>query len=237
MRLTIIGSSPAWPNPGSAHSGYLVEADGSGRLLLDCGPGVVSRLRQASMLPLDAIAITHFHLDHWGDLVPWCWLAPTGLEPHGRPRLWLPPGGVEILGDFARRFGMPSMFEDAFEVAEYRPRQAFETAGLRVEARPMEHYGLSAFGFRVEDAAGRVLAFSGDTSPCDSLRELATDADLFLCEATLESGSLDNSPRGHLSADEALAVSTGRTLLTHRPRELAVPDGCERAEDGLTVEF
>ena len=22
---------------------------------------------------LDAIAITHFHLDHWGDLVPWVW--------------------------------------------------------------------------------------------------------------------------------------------------------------------
>ena len=29
MHLTVIGSSPAWPNPGSAHSGYLLQADGS----------------------------------------------------------------------------------------------------------------------------------------------------------------------------------------------------------------
>ena len=41
--LRVIGSSPAWPNAGGAHSGYLVE--GPGRLLLDCGPGVLSRLR------------------------------------------------------------------------------------------------------------------------------------------------------------------------------------------------
>ena len=73
MRLTVIGSSPAWPNPGSAHSGYMLEADGS-RVLLDCGPGVLGRLREHSTWPeVDAIAITHFHLDHWGDLVPWVW--------------------------------------------------------------------------------------------------------------------------------------------------------------------
>ena len=43
MRLTVIGCSPAWPNPGQANAGYLVE--GPGKLLLDCGPGVLSRLR------------------------------------------------------------------------------------------------------------------------------------------------------------------------------------------------
>ena len=73
VRLTVIGSSPAWPNPGSAHSGYMLQADGS-RVLLDCGPGVLGRLREHSEWPdVDAIAITHWHLDHWGDLVPWVW--------------------------------------------------------------------------------------------------------------------------------------------------------------------
>ena len=61
VRLTVIGSSPAWPNPGSAQSGYLLEGDGS--LLLDCGPGVLGRLRQLELYP-PSIAITHFHLDH-----------------------------------------------------------------------------------------------------------------------------------------------------------------------------
>ena len=94
MRLTVIGSSPAWPNPGSAHSGYMLEADGS-RVLLDCGPGVLGRLREHGEWPeVDAIAITHLHLDHWGDLVPWVWgsfyLASDGPVP--KPALWVQPG-------------------------------------------------------------------------------------------------------------------------------------------------
>jgi ribonuclease BN (tRNA processing enzyme) len=35
VRLPVIGCSPAWPSPGGAQSGYLV--DGTGRLLVDCG--------------------------------------------------------------------------------------------------------------------------------------------------------------------------------------------------------
>src|SRR4029079_1683052 len=59
VKLTVVGCSPAWPNPGRAHSGYLLSHDG-GRLLVDCGPGVLSRLREAEDWPrVDAIAITH----------------------------------------------------------------------------------------------------------------------------------------------------------------------------------
>ena len=101
MKLTVAGCSPAWPNPGGAHSGYVVEQE-SGRLLLDCGPGVLPRLRQREGWPrLDAIAISHFHLDHWGDLVPWTWGLMFGpgseVEP---PELWLPPGGTDQLRTF-----------------------------------------------------------------------------------------------------------------------------------------
>src|SRR6187551_3753268 len=62
VRLTVIGCSPAWPNPGGAQSGYLL--DGPGTLLLDCGPGVLAKLREREDWPhVDAIAITHWHLD------------------------------------------------------------------------------------------------------------------------------------------------------------------------------
>src|SRR5215207_4077696 len=67
VRLVVVGCSPAWPNPGGAQSGYVVE--GRGRLLLDCGPGVLARLRvrDGGWPRVDAIVLTHFHLDHWGD--------------------------------------------------------------------------------------------------------------------------------------------------------------------------
>jgi ribonuclease BN (tRNA processing enzyme) len=234
VRLTVIGSSPAWPNPGSAQSGYLVDSeDGEGSLLLDCGPGVLGRLREHGPLDVHAIAITHFHLDHWGDLVPWAWLAAYG-EAGRRAELWLPPGGVEQLARFAAFWGNPQMFERTFDLREYEPETPFEAAGFRVEARRVPHYALEAFGFRVGDN-GRLLVYSGDSGPGSQLADLARGADLFLCEATLAIPDHDGPPRGHLTAEEAVAVASGRLLLTHRPIEL--PDGgCDVARDGRVVD-
>src|ERR687884_1917170 len=94
VKLTVVGCSPAWPNAGGAQSGYLIEEPG--RILLDCGPGVLSRLRERESWPdVNAIVITHWHLDHWGDLVPWVWGAMVGPgRRRRRIELWLPPKGT-----------------------------------------------------------------------------------------------------------------------------------------------
>jgi ribonuclease BN (tRNA processing enzyme) len=237
VRLTVIGSSPAHPNPGGAHSGYLLESDGCGRLLLDCGPGVLARLLAGDLLPIDAIAVTHFHLDHWGDLVPWAWMrlyGSAGTDPP--PAVWVPPAGIEGLHVFASHWGTAGMFEGAFNVEEYSPGTPFEAAGFDIEAHPVEHYGFPSFGLRVKAPDGCVLGYSGDSAPCDGLTAIATGADLFLCEATLAAAGDDADPRGHLSADEAASVADGPLLLTHRPITLTVPAGSERARDGQVVD-
>ena len=68
MKLTVVGCSPAWPNPGGAQSGYLVE--GYGTLLLDCGAGVLAKLRLREEL---AAGRLDRHL-------------PLAPRPLGRPR-------------------------------------------------------------------------------------------------------------------------------------------------------
>lgn len=238
VKLTVVGCSPAWPNPGGAHSGYLVE--GPGRVLLDCGPGVLTRLREIEGWPrVDAIVITHFHLDHWGDLVPWVWGSMYGLGHDApQPELWVPPGGREHLEDLGRRLGFPDMFERTFALREYAGGVPFVTGGLTVSARRLPHYTLQTFGLRVANGR-RTLAYSGDAAPSEELVELARDADLFLCEATLERGELDGEPRGHLSADEAVtafeASGARRLLIIHRPAELALDPELEQAFDGLEL--
>ena len=232
--LSIIGSSPAWPNPGGACSGYLVDR----RLLLDCGSGVLAKLREREAWPtIEAIAITHLHLDHWGDLVPWVWSILYGPGRGTRPALWLPPGSREALRPVLARLGSEDMLDRAFDVAEYEPRRPFTAAGLEVTAVPVVHYDIDAYGFRVE--GGRSLAYSGDSGPCEALAELARDADLFLCEATLETGTDEGADRGHLSVAEAVAAfeqsAARRLLLTHRPHEREV-DGPDLAHDGLELD-
>ena len=232
MKLTVIGCSPAWPNPGSAHSGYVVEHDGR-RLLVDCGPGVLARLRASDGWPrIDAIVISHFHLDHCGDLVPWLWGHLMGPVAGTRgPTLWIPPSGRSALDLLTPRF------DQAFEVLEYEEREPFTAAGFHVTPFRVPHYDQPTWALRIE-AAGRSLAYSADSAPSSALEDVARDADLFLCEATLRDG--DAEPRGHLNADEAAAAARAaavkRLLLVHRPAELEVPDGLERAHDGLVVE-
>ena len=231
VKLTVVGCSPAWPNPGGAQSGYLVEADR--RLLLDCGPGVLAKLRELDegWPRVDAVVITHWHLDHWGDLVPWVWGTMSGPGRDGaKVELWLPPDGEARLRDFGARLGWQEMWETAFALREYAEGEPFEAAGLTVTALRLPHYTLTTYGLRVANE-GRTLAYSGDSGPTDRLAELARDVDLFVCEATLARGDLDGEPRGHLSADEAVAAfeasGARRLLLTHRPHELPIPDGLE----------
>ena len=240
MKLRIVGCSPAWPNPGGAQSGYLVE-DGDQRLLLDCGPGVLARLRETEAWPrVDAIAITHFHLDHWGDLVPWVWGAQFGPAAGlDAPELWMQPGGRARLAELGSRLGQPEMFEQAFDVREYEPGVAFEAAGMAVTALRVLHYDLDAYGFRVS-ANGSVLAYSGDSGPDAALAELAREADLFVCEATLGQPNPEGGTRGHLAAAEAEEAyresGAKRLLITHRPSERPLDPRFEQAYDGLELE-
>jgi ribonuclease BN (tRNA processing enzyme) len=240
VRLTVIGCSPAWPNAGGAQSGYLVESDGR-RLLLDCGPGVLARLRSndGGWPKVDAVAITHFHLDHWGDLVPWIFGAAFGPGRDAvRPELWLPPGGTERLSGYGDRMSFVGQIADAFDVHEYTAAAPFRAAGLDVTPHRLDHYSELTFGLRVQNHSS-TLAYSGDTGPSPALVELARGADLFLCEATLRAP--EPAERGHLSEDEAVdafrASGAKRLLVIHRPDELELSPDVERAADGDVVDF
>ena len=239
MKLTVIGCSPAWPNPAGAQSGYLVE--GAGSVLLDCGPGVLARLRARETWPsVDAVVITHFHLDHWGDLVPWIFGASFGAgRGTTRPQLWLPPGGAGTLRAFGRQLAFGDAIERVFDVDEYSEGTTFSAGGFAVTPVKLAHYDELTFGMRVSNG-DHVLAYTGDTAPTPKLIELARDVDVLLCEATLaqpETGTL----RGHLTAEDAVdafrASGARRLLVIHRPDELALDPELERAHDGQVLEL
>jgi ribonuclease BN (tRNA processing enzyme) len=102
----------------------------------------------------------------------------------------------------------------------------------------LSHYEELTFGLRVSDGM-HTVAYSGDTAPTPRLAELARDADVFLCEATL--GDPEPAERGHLTADEANdafeASGAHRLVVIHRPDELPLDAGLERAYDGLELDL
>jgi ribonuclease BN (tRNA processing enzyme) len=203
---------------------------------------VLAKLREREPWPnLEAIAVTHWHLDHWGDLVPWVWGSTLGPgQETQKPELWVPPEGREMLSSIGGRLGQREMFEDAFELQEYTDGETFEAAGFEITPHRVLHYELLAFGFRAS-ANGTVIGYSGDSGPSDALVDVARNADLFVCEATLLRPNPEGGKRGHLSAEEANhafeASGAKRLLLTHRPFERPLEDGYEQAYDGMQIEL
>src|SRR5918994_4947165 len=225
MQLTILGRSPASPNPGEACAGYLVEG-GGGRVVVDIGPGVVAQLlRRHHPDELDAVVISHMHADHMLDLVTLRYVYPWRARPKDqRLRVILPPGSADQILELARGVGNAQHFEDAFRLSEHDGSSPLSFAGLSLTPVETEHF-IPCWGFRAE-ADGRVLGYTADTGPCDAVQTIADGADLFLSEATLRSLDEDAEPperRGHLlpeeAGDAARRAGAHRLMLTHLPAD------------------
>lgn len=243
--LTVLGSGVAWANPGGACSGYLVRAGGA-VLLLDCGPGVLGRLRAVcEPARLDAVLVSHLHADHYLDLVPLRYGLKYGGLGGARPLpLYLPPGGREQLARLGHAIADDAgFFEDVFTLAEYDPAQPLQFRGARVRLRQVQH-AVPSYAMRIE--AGAVLTYSSDTGPCAALVEHSRAADALLCEAALLDASEDApdpARRGHLTAREAGVAArwagARQLLLTHAPLDPADPERAAReartAFDGPVV--
>jgi ribonuclease BN (tRNA processing enzyme) len=214
MRLTVLGCAGSFPGPESACSAYLVEAQGF-RLLIDFGAGSLSALqRYADLNAIDAIMLTHLHADHMLDACNY--VVVRRYDPAGpKPPLpvYAPLGAAERIAAAYSSEAEP--VDDVYTFFRLEPG-TFPIGPFTVTVDRVNH-PIETYGVRVEQG-GRVLAYSSDTAPCESLLRLAQGADLFLCEASYLDG-MENPPDLHLTGGEAGEAATKadvrRLLLTH----------------------
>jgi ribonuclease BN (tRNA processing enzyme) len=212
--LHVLGCATAGGNPGEACSGYLVTAGGS-RILLDCGPGIVSSLLLRDAAPLDAIVLSHLHFDHVGDLIPLGYAHTIGLASEWpAPALYAPPGGMAHLAALceASTHGADHLEASGMRVSEYDPAGVVAIGDARLTFRELLHPGTSR-AIRVA-ASGGTLVYSGDTAITPGLGEIAQGADLLLCEATALPSSEVHLPAGE-AGRIAREAGCGALVLTH----------------------
>src|ERR671939_241401 len=85
MQLVVLGSGTSVPHPARASAAHWLQTAG-GSLLLDCSAAAIHRMAQEGLdwASLDAIWISHFHLDHVGGLAPF--LFGTKYAPQTQAR-------------------------------------------------------------------------------------------------------------------------------------------------------
>lgn len=254
-RLVVLGGCGAWPEPGRACSGFLVECEGF-RVVLDLGYGTLPRLLtllgSVSAAGVDAVVVTHEHPDHMVDLHGLFrarWFGARGAPPIP---LYAPEKVLEHVGMLE---ALPLDAPALRAVFDWRPLPAepYAIGPLVVESWLLPHYVPNA-GVRLS-ADEMTLAYTGDTGPCAELTDLGRDADVYIIDATDRE---QNSPApaepvdppmlltARQAGEAAATAGARRVLLTHfwpgNDRELTRADASKAftgevllADEGLVV--
>jgi ribonuclease BN (tRNA processing enzyme) len=254
MRLTVLGKSPSWQDAGGACSGYLLE-EGNTVLLVDCGNGVFSKLRQfRDYVDVDAVVISHLHADHFLDLVPYAYAltyAPrqqpvpvhtwAGTDNPARPKLHVPPGATELFRRVVGAWGNEDLIENAFDLTEYEASSVLEIGPIRIKFQVVPHFTETyAMSLESTNGGGRII-YGADSRPTEALIDFARGCDLLIIEATLPRPER-TGVRGHLTPGEAgehgRDAGVKRLVLTHFSDELGSGWARDEAEQtfGATVE-
>jgi ribonuclease BN (tRNA processing enzyme) len=216
FELTVLGSAGSHTLPGRMCSGYLVRADGL-HLLLDAGNGSTANLQRfVGVADLDAVIVSHRHVDHCIDLVG-CFYN-LYFDPDVEHRLPLHAAGEvydTLTGVMSRDSAMA--FDEVFDHHQVGHGDRLELGPAQVTFARSVHPPPTV-STRVE-VAGRTLVYSGDSAGGEDLVAIARGADLLLCEATWTGDAEDYPPGIHLTARGAAAVArradVGRLVLTH----------------------
>ena len=147
LSLFFAGTAGSVPSARRGLPALLLRAGGD-RLLFDCGEGTQQQLLRSVGLPeLDAVFLTHYHLDHWLGLLGM--VKTFDLRARERPlTLYGPPGLhalIEAMRPVIGRTGFP------LRLAELEPHEEVRFGGYLVAAFPVDHR-VTAYGYAfVED--------------------------------------------------------------------------------------
>jgi ribonuclease BN (tRNA processing enzyme) len=190
VKLTVLGCGTVSLEPDKACSGFHVSTDRQD-LLMDCGGGVLLRMRQAGLdhMAVNTLLLSHIaHPDHVSDvpLLLFAWnYNPSGGRTAAATVLG-PPGTGDFLRAVHDLYPATAPREYSLEIRELAAGE-FSLPGLRIVVRTMRHGRVPAVGYRLETARA-ALAYSGDTAFCPALVEICRSADLALVDCSFPAG-------------------------------------------------
>lgn len=169
---------------------------------------------------LEAVWVSHFHLDHAGGLAPFLFGTKHAPETQGRTkpmRVYGPVGLRELLDGFSAANDY-KLFSQPFplEIVEVEPLEPFEIVdGVEAVAMKTPHTPES-LAIRFNDANDKTLVFSADTGVAETFESFARKVDLLILECSF----LRNKPvKKHLELAEAMYLiektRPKRAMLTH----------------------
>ena len=221
MKLTILGSGTSVPHPERASPGYWLETN-SGTLLLDVSGDAPHRMAQEALdwPNLDAVWISHFHLDHLGGLPPLLFGMKWAPQTQNRTKT-LRIFGPEGLRSFIQTINHSNNYRlleqpFAIEIVEVAAATHFEILpGISADTCSTPHTRES-LALRLKDEDSKLFVYTSDTGFSEDLIPFANNSALLLMECSFRR----NKPvQKHLELAEAMRLAHDcvpeKLVLTH----------------------
>ncbi|MEE4113494.1 MAG: MBL fold metallo-hydrolase [Desulfobacteraceae bacterium] len=220
-QITILGSGTCVPSLKRNPCSFLMKTGGD-NLLFDCGPGIMRRLLEidVSIFDISYLFLSHFHPDHSGELASFLFAMKYPAPSSQKRPLTIVAG--QGFRSFFERLKMvygdwivlpPEMFaviELDTQQADHHTFSSFTVSSMPVAHRP------ESLAYRIVDAQGKTLVYSGDSDVCDGLTVIAAKADLMICESAFPDGhKVDGHLTPALAGEIAQAADVTRLVLTH----------------------
>jgi len=221
MQLVVLGSGTSVFHPRRTSAAFWLET-GAGSLLLDCSADAPHRMAAENLdwPNLDAIWISHLHLDHCAGLAPflfgikWATAARTRTKPL---KIFGCAGVEELLRSIDRAAGA-RLFEQKFavQIHETDAGTGFQILpGISAEAMATPHRPES-LAIQLTNPDGVKLVYTSDTGLSESLAIFEHHSSLLILECSF----YQNKPIAkHLELADAMQIAQQaqpqKLLLTH----------------------
>jgi phosphoribosyl 1,2-cyclic phosphodiesterase len=225
-----------------AASGGIYIEQGDTRICIDPGPGAIVQYakRKVDLMSLDAVVISHRHIDHSADANAMVdAMTKGGYRRHGV--LFCPRDGLDddpLLLHYLRPF--------LEQVIALQPETTYEVKRMSFSTIPRHVHQVETFGFRFGEKLGVVT----DSLFCDGIAEqhraevMIINTVLMKCRSDVQHLCVADAERIIREAKPRLAILThfGTTVWRAHPWDLAaemsqrVGSQVRAARDGMTID-